>query len=149
HPVPPRTSAPLTIGLPSHHGPDPDGVSTFRAHEMRSGWAPPIPRSQRCSRDQHWVSSRRLPPLPAARPYHPVFIPPFRAHHHEASSEVHSRSPVRPSPGPVIPRTERGPLGFFLELRTPSRQDLPSARRGGNRSRTLIRNYAPGTAGLQ
>jgi len=28
-------------------------------------------------------------------------------------------------------------LGLFLELRTPSKQDLSGARRGGDRSRTL------------
>lgn len=34
---------------------------------------------------------------------------------------------VRPSDLPLarlLPRTEQGPLGFFLELRTPDRQDL-------------------------
>ena len=75
HPVPPRDSAPLTIGLPGLMDPDPDGVSTFRACETRPGWAPPIPRGQRCSRNRRWVSGRRLPPPPAARPYHPDLRP--------------------------------------------------------------------------
>ena len=57
--------------------PGPDGVSTFRAHEIRPGWAPPIPRGQRCSRDRRIVSGRRLPPLPAARPYRPGLHPVF------------------------------------------------------------------------
>jgi hypothetical protein len=26
----------------------------------------------------------------------------------------------------LLPRTEQGPLGFFPELRTPDRQDLPT-----------------------
>lgn len=52
HPIPPRHSAPLTIGLPDHSGLDPDGVSTFHAHETRPGWAPPLPRGQRCRHDR-------------------------------------------------------------------------------------------------
>ena len=56
-------------------GPDPDGVSTFHAYEIRPGWAPPIPRGQRCSHDRLSLSGRRLPPLPAARPYHPGLHP--------------------------------------------------------------------------
>ena len=58
---------------------------------------------------------------------------------------------VRPSGLPLarlLPRTERGSLGLSLELRTPNRQDPPGARRGGDRSRTLTRNYASGIAGL-
>ena len=66
--------------------------------------------------------------------------------HHQGFTCVHpSGLPLARS----FPRTERGPLGFFLELRTPSRQDLSDARRGGDRSRTLIGNYAPGMTGLQ
>ena len=68
---PPRDSAPLTIGLPDRLGPDPDEVSTFHAHETRPGWVPPIPRGQLCSHDRLSLPGRRLPPLPAARPYHP------------------------------------------------------------------------------
>ncbi len=30
-------------------GPDPDGVSMFRTHEIRPGWVPPMPRGRRCS----------------------------------------------------------------------------------------------------
>src|SRR6266704_458372 len=38
HPVPPRDSAPLTIGLPHRHRQrGPDGVSTFRTHQTRLG----------------------------------------------------------------------------------------------------------------
>jgi len=61
-----------------------------------------------------------------------VFVPSFRALRYEASQGVYLRSPVRSSPRPVAPRTERGPLGFSLELRTPSRQDPSGARRGGD-----------------
>ena len=149
HPVPPRDSAPLTIGLPGLLGPDPDGVSTFRACETRPGWAPPTPRGQRCSRDRRWVSGRRLPPLPAARPYHPVFVPSLRAHDYEASLGVYLRSPVRPSPRPVVPPDGTGALGLLPRASHPRQAGPAGARRGGDRSRTLIRNYASGMTGLQ
>jgi hypothetical protein len=37
----------------------------------------------------------------------------------EASSAIHSRSPVRPFPGLCPPRTKQGPLGLIPGLRTP------------------------------
>lgn len=40
---------------------DLDGVSTFHMHETRPGWAPPVPRDQRCSRDRQEIPGRRLP----------------------------------------------------------------------------------------
>ena len=49
---------------------------------------------------------------------------------------VHLRSPVRPSPRPVAPRTERGPLGFFLELRTPTGRTCGRTSRRGPISNT-------------
>jgi len=112
----------LRSAYPSLMGSDPDGVSTFRACEMRPGWAPPLPRGQRCSHDQRVNSGRRLPPLPAARPYHPSVRPVVPGSALRGVTGVYLRSPVRSSPRPVAPRTERGPLGFSLELRTPSRQ---------------------------
>lgn len=150
HPVPPRSSAPLTIGLPGLPGPDPDGVSTFRAPETRPGWAPPIPRGQAVFTRPTLGLGRRLPPLPAARPYHPGL--PFRRPGLTITRHQQGFTCVHPSGLPLarlFPRTERGPLGFFLELRTPHRQDPQGARRGGDRSRTLIRNHASGIPGLQ
>jgi hypothetical protein len=41
--------------------------------------------------------------------------------HHQRFTHVHP--PGLPL-ARLLPRTERGPLGFFLKLRTPSRQDL-------------------------
>lgn len=61
HPVPARTSAPLTVGLPGIEPLDPDGVSTFRTSETRPGWVPSIPRGRRCSRDRLVFPGRRLP----------------------------------------------------------------------------------------
>ena len=113
----------LRSAYPSLMGSDPDGVSTFRACEMRPGWAPPLPRGQRCSHDQRVNSGRRLPPLPTARPYHPDIRPVVpglcvtRRHR--------GFTCVRPSGLPLarlLPGRNGGPLGFSLELRTPSRQ---------------------------
>jgi hypothetical protein len=49
-PIPPRSSAFLTVGLPDPtSGPDPVGVITFHTYELRPGWVPPLPRGRRCS----------------------------------------------------------------------------------------------------
>ena len=53
-----------------------------------------------------------------ARPCTPVFIPSAGALGNEASTGVHSRSPVRSSPR-LPSRMERERFGFFPELRTP------------------------------
>lgn len=61
---PPRNSASLTVGLPPQLGCDgPDGVYTFRTHEIRPGRVPALPREQRCPRDHRIMLSRRLPIL--------------------------------------------------------------------------------------
>ena len=78
-----------------------------------------------------------------------IFVPSFRAHHHEASSGVHSRSPVRPSPRPVVPPDGTGALGLLPRASHPRQAGPAGARRGGDRARTLIRNYASGMTGLQ
>src|SRR5262249_48749646 len=44
-------------------GPDPDGVSTFRTHKLRPGWALSIPRGRRCSPGPATIPSPRLPHL--------------------------------------------------------------------------------------
>jgi hypothetical protein len=47
---PPRSWAPLAVGLPDETcRPDPDGVTAFRTHELRPGWVPSLPRGRRCS----------------------------------------------------------------------------------------------------
>ena len=62
---PPRDSASLAVGLPPRRcGRDgPDGVSTFRTHEIRPGRVPPVPRERRCPHDRRTVLGRRLPIL--------------------------------------------------------------------------------------
>jgi len=56
----PRNPALLTVGLPDL-SPDLDGVSAFRTHEPRSGWAPSVPRGRRCSSRSGPLPDRRLP----------------------------------------------------------------------------------------
>jgi hypothetical protein len=91
----------LRSAYPSLMGSDPDGVSTFRACKMRPGWAPPLPRGQRCSHDQRVNSGRRLPPPPAARPYHPGVRPvvPGSALRGVTGGLLAFARPVFPSPG--------------------------------------------------
>ena len=122
----------LRSAYPSLMGSDPDGVSTFRAYEMRPGWAPLYPEASgvHTTSESIPVAACRLHQRPG--PTTRVFVPSFRALRYEASQGVYLRSPVRSSPRPVAPRTEQGPLGFSLELRTPSRQDPSGARRGGD-----------------
>jgi hypothetical protein len=50
----------------------------------------------------------------------------FRARSHEASSEVHLRSPVRSFPRPVAPPDGTGALGLLPRASHPGRQDLPA-----------------------
>ena len=77
---------------------DPDGVSTFRTSEIRPGWAPSKPRGRWCSRDRLAIPGRHLPhPSGVALSPRSCSRPP-RGLVHEASSRVHSRSPVRSSP---------------------------------------------------
>jgi hypothetical protein len=56
-----------------------------------------------------------------------IFVPPLRAHHHEASTGVHSRSPVRSSPCPVVPPDGAGALGLVPRASHPQ-QAGPTGR---------------------
>jgi len=104
-------------------GPDPTGFPRS-AHTRRGrGGRPLNPGASGVHTADGVVYGRRLPPPPAARPYHPVFVPSS-----ELAMTRHQRgfTHVRPSGLPLarlLPRTKRGPLGFFLKLRTPNGQD--------------------------
>ena len=112
-------SAFLTVGLPARatSGPDPVGVSTFRTHEIRPGWVPSLPRGGGV------LPASAISPAGACRfstasPCTPLKHSTAGAGDYEASSRVHSRSPVRPSPRPWPP-DGTGALGLSPELRTP------------------------------
>ena len=80
--------------------PDLNGVAVFRTSQTRPGWVPPIPRDRRCSLAGVGSTDQRLP-HPSGRSCTLLEHPTCRAHDYEASSGVHSRSPVRSSPSPV------------------------------------------------
>jgi hypothetical protein len=116
---PPRDSAPLTIGLPTRR-PDPTGFprSTHTRYDRggrplypetsgvrTTGLWPPVAACRHCQRPG--PITRVLDPSPGLQitRRHQGFIR------------------IRPSGLPLagsLPRTERGPLGFFPELRTPT-----------------------------
>lgn len=105
-------------------GRDPDGVSTFRAYEMRPGRTPPKPRDQRCSHDRRG----RLRSSLAASSSGQVLSPGIHSVSPGLSMTRHHRgfTRVRPSGlllARLLPLTDRGPLGFFPELRTFDGQD--------------------------
>ena len=116
------------IGLPHGQptgpaGPDPVGVSTFRTLEQRPGWAPSIPRGRWCppARGSFPAGTRRFPAASPCIPLeHSAWRGPNVTRPHQGFTRVH------PSGLPLAcgPRTERGPLGVFSELRTPP---LPAA----------------------
>ena len=121
HPVPPRNSAPLTIGLP---GPTtartPTGFPRFAHTRHDRGGRPLYPETSGVpTTDSHYpVAACRLFQRPG--PITLVLIPSSRARNNEASTGIHLRSPVRSSPRPLLLRTKRRPFGFFPGLRTPT-----------------------------
>jgi hypothetical protein len=114
HPFPPRDSAPLTVGLPSHptiyrDETDLGGVSMFRTWETRLGWVASGLRGRRCSRDRSGVLGRRLPPLNGAVPATLVFLPAPRFDNDEASARIHGLFTRPAFPSPVAPGRNEDP----------------------------------------
>ena len=128
HPVPARGTGPSLRSayrslLP---GPDPDGVATFRAHELRPGWVPSRPRGLRCPHDRQVIPGRRTPPCSG-----PSLYPRPATHHRRLLITRHHQgfTVVHPSGLPLAcsPRVEREPSGLFPGLHTPP---LPAAHAG-------------------
>jgi hypothetical protein len=97
--------------------PDPDGVSTFRTHEMRPGRVSSLPRERRCSLRP---SGRPRPPSAALQrlaPATPVLHTGPGCQIDEASTRIQGHSPFRPSPHLWHP-ARTGTLGLSPELRT-------------------------------
>jgi len=98
------------------------------------------------------VTAGPIPPA-AARPLcqgpgpiTPACLPSPGTVYYEASSRVHSRSPARPSPSPVIPGWNGDFLGLHPGLRTP--QARPAAHAwAGDGHRALARSYTTGITG--
>src|SRR5581483_8855792 len=97
HPIPAKGSALLTVGPPARR-PDPDGVTAFRTHEQRPGWAPPIPRGQWCSSRPGRLPDRH-PPLLSGQSLNPATTSHHArlrfTRHQQGFTHVH---PVRSSP---------------------------------------------------
>jgi len=96
---------------PTEHEPDPDGVSTFRTHELRPGWVPSIPRGRRCSPGLATITSPRLPLLNGTSLDPATTTHPCEAPLDEASTRVYA---IHLSGLPLAcgSRMERAPLGF-------------------------------------
>jgi hypothetical protein len=108
--------------------PDPDGVSTFRTHEIRPGRVSSLPRGRRCSRGHRDVRGRRLPPC-NGWPLPPRHYPPtrdVRLTRHQRGFRV-----IHPSGLPLAcgTRSERAPLGFPLSF-APGRYQPRTSGRG-------------------
>lgn len=98
-------------------GPDPDRVSTFRAYEIRPGWAPRHPGASGIP------TTGGSSPVVAGRLFQPgsctlVSDLSPKAWADDASSRVHLPSPVRSFPRPVVPPDGAGALGLLPWLRT-------------------------------
>lgn len=103
---------------PCHQVSDPNGVVTFRTHEMRPERVPSLPRGQRCPHDRQVISGRRLPHPSGRVPRPQRSIPSpglLLTRHHRGFTSVHPPG----LPLACDPRMEQGPLGFSPELHTP------------------------------
>jgi hypothetical protein len=109
---PPRSWAPLTVGLPNTPKTctDLDGVSPFRTHELRPARAPSKPRGQRCSPRPRRLPAGRRPHL-SSQSLHPAALPIDRGRI-TRHSEGSRNSPVRSSPRLWPPGWNGPPLGF-------------------------------------
>ena len=107
-------------------GPDPDGVATFRAHELRPGWVPSLPRGLRYPHGRQVIPGRRMPPCSG-----PSLYPRPATHHRRLLITRHHQgfTVVHPPGLPLAcsPRVEREPSGLFPGLHTPP---LPAAHAG-------------------
>ena len=121
-------------------GSDPDGVTTFRTHELRPGRAPSGPRGRRCS-----PRPRRLPGRAPAASQRPVPAPRHTSHRRGSRLTRHQRGftqfarPVFPSP--VAARMERAALGLYPGLRTPPTRSRTTHAEVGTGHRARTWNY--------
>ena len=116
--------------------PDPDGVATFRTHELRPGWVPSLPRGLRCPHGRQVFPGRRTPPCSG-----PSLYPRPATHHRRLLITRHHQgfTVVHPSGLPLAcsPRVEREPSGLSPRASHP-------AVTGGARQGGAGREHAPG-----
>ena len=93
---------------------------------MRPGWASSEPRGRWCAPGQPNTSGRHPPPSSGRPLFSRLLQPTGESANDEASSRIHSRSPVRSSPACGLP-DGTGALGPFPGLRT---LQLPAAHAG-------------------
>ena len=146
--LPPRSSAPLTVGLPSSQpAPGPDGISTFRTSESRPDWVPSLPRGPAVLTRP--VQSLRSPLAPTSRgqalsPRSLIPSPELSiTRRHQGFTRVH---PPGLPPRLVIPWMDQGPLGSSPGFAP--QQARPAAHaRAGDGHRALARSYTTDTVG--
>jgi hypothetical protein len=141
HPLPAGELGPPHGRLTEPQVRTPNGITTFRTHELRPGWAPSVPRGQRCS-SQTGATSR---PAPAA-PQRPVPAPRHTSHPRGSRltrhlPRVHTCSPVRSSPRLWPPGWNGLPLGSRLGLRTPPTKSRTTHAEVGTGHRARTWNY--------
>jgi hypothetical protein len=100
----------LTVGLPAGIPPDPVGVVTFRMRQIRPGRASSEPRGRWCAPGQPNPPGRHPPPSSGRPLFSRLLQSTSESANDEASSRIHSRSPVRPSPA-CGPWMEQEPSG--------------------------------------
>jgi hypothetical protein len=146
--LPPRSSAPLTVGLPSSQpAPGPDGISTFRTSESRPDWVPSLPRGHAVLPQP--VRSLRPPLAPSSRgralsPRYSSHLPELSiTRRHQGFTCVH---PPGLPPRLLVPGWNRDPLGLIPGFAP--QQAGPAAHAGaGDGHRALTRSYTPGITG--
>ena len=130
--IPAKGLGPPHGRLTGQQRPDPDGVTAFRTHEQRPGWAPSIPRGRRCSSRTERLPGRRLP-LPSGQSLNPAATSHragLRLTRHQRGFKQFTR-PVFPSPAAA--RMERAAAWAFPRASHPADQEPNDARRGGDR----------------
>jgi hypothetical protein len=144
--LPPRSSAPLTVGLPSSQRLDPTGFPRS-AHPSHGRIGCPLyPEAQRCSHDRSDPSGRRSPPFQGPGPITPVLIPSpglSITRRHQGFTRVH---PPGLPPRLVIPWMDQGPLGSSPGF-APQQAGPAAHARAGDGHRALARSYTTDTVG--
>jgi hypothetical protein len=153
HPFPPRSCAPLTIGLPGQDSRaflvlDPDGVSTFHTSDIRPDWVPSKPRD-------HAVLFRpmlgpRSSRAPSARGQ---VLPPRSTSHHRSSPSrgviKGSLTSTRPVFSPAwCPLDGTEALEHLSRASHPADQGPVTHAGWETGDRALARSYMIGTADL-